>query len=219
MPDETEDGLRRPYFFRTSGYQGVGSSALIRIASGSTVRDGKGGNGTKVLIRDVCKATSAAPGFFKGVPIGGVKFRDGAIWTSNPALEICCDIEEAHPDVKAPIQLLVSLGSGRPKLRRFQSPTRRPSRPQLDEEFIDQKLAKKLDSRYIPFEGPPDLFDLGINEWKIDGSGLKTFPRIRKSTEAYCEREDIKEKIDHCAKKLVRLRQSRGRPTPHLLVG
>lgn len=210
MPDETEGGLQRPHFFRTSDYQGEGSSSLSRSASGSTIQDRDGAN---ILIRDVCKATSAAPGFFKGVSIGGMKFRDGAIWTSNPALEICSDIEEAHSGIKEPIQLLVSLGSGGQKPRKLQAPAQKQYRSRSDEESIDRKLTDKLDSRYCAFEGPSDLSGLEINEWRIDGSGLKTFARIRKSTEAYCKRADVKEKIDSCAKTLVRLRQSRARTT------
>ena len=202
MPDKKEDGLQKPYLFRTYSRPRKSSPiTLVRTPSGSEIEYEIGNH---VLIRDVCKATSAAPGVFKSVKIGQVKFRDGATWTTNPALEICSEIEETHDEIKDPIHLLICLGTGLRKSRNIHSPTR-------DGELIDQLLKEKLRTKYYHFDGPRDLFNLDVNEWKIDGGGQKTFNKIRAATERYCAEKEVSDLIDHCAMELVRLRQSRAR--------
>lgn len=209
MPDMKEDGLQKPYLFRTYSRPGTSSPlAIVRTSSGSKIEYKIGNN---VLIRDVCKATSAAPGVFKGVKIGQVKFRDGATWTTNPALEICSEIEEAHDEIQDPIHLLICLGTSLRKSRKIHSQTRKSSIASPDDVLIDQLLKEKLGSKYYHFEGPRDLFNLDVNEWKIDGGGLKTFNTIREATERYCADKAVSDLIDRCAIELVRLRQSRAR--------
>ncbi len=209
MPDRKEDGLQKPYLFRTYSRSGTHSpSPLVRVPSGSKIEYEIGNN---VLIRDVCKATSAAPGVFKGVKIGQVKFRDGATWTTNPALEICSEIEDTHDEIKDPIHLLICLGTELRKPRRIHSETRKSSIASPADALNDQLLKEKLGEKYYHFEGPRDLFNLDVNEWKIDGGGQKTFDKIRKATERYCDEKEVSVRIDRCAIELVRLRQSRAR--------
>lgn len=208
MPDQStsRDGLQRPCCFTTYEPYLEGFSPLSRIRSRTNWGDEKG---SKVLIRDVCKATAAARGAFKGVVIGGIKFRDGEIWTANPAFEIFSEIETRSTQ-KDPIQLLVSLGSGPKRAPKFHPLAWRFSDAERNTS-VDQLLKEKLGSRYCHFEGPHDLPDVEINEWKIDGSGLKTFQRIQRATENYCSLPKVKELIDQCAKHLVQLRQSRAK--------
>jgi len=201
MPDKLEDGLQRPFLFRSYDEQGEGLS-LPRVTSGSP---------TAIRINDICRATSAAPGFFKGVHIGDVKYRDGAIWRNNPALEIYRGINECNTEIKRPVKMLVSLGSGPTKPRKFYIPTQPSTKYHKKDSSIDRVLSQKLDDGYWSFEGPSDLSDLEINEWRIDGSGYKTFERIQKSTESYYQQKPVKERIERLAEDLVRLRQSRAR--------
>jgi hypothetical protein len=162
-----------------------------------------GTGGGEVGTADVCKATSAAAGFFKGVKIHDLKYRDGSIWSSNPAMEIYREIEEVHSDVGNPIQLMVSVGSGRRKS------TWNRSRSDLDGLIIDQQLSKKLREKYYRFNGPSNLSDLEINEWRIDGPGEKTFSRIRDSTIAFCDQNA--EKLELLARELVAIRRRRSK--------
>jgi hypothetical protein len=212
MPDETEDGLQQPFLFRSYDSQESVSTHFTRITSGPTTADAFSKN---LLIHDICKATSAAPSFFKGADIAGIKFRDSTTWISNPVGEIYMGVQEAtqesNPDVEDPIHLLVSFGPGLAKQRRFHSPSRRSH--DQDDDGINGLLRKKLDTRYCAFDGPSDLYNLETNEWRIDGSGDKTFARIQKSTETYCQQPDVKKELDRCAENLVRLRQQRAKTT------
>lgn len=212
MPDGLEDGLQRPFLFRSYDERGEGLSSLTRVTSGGSVIQVS--SPSTILINDICRATSAAPGFFKGVNIGHVKFRDGALWTNNPALELYRGIEASSPatsmDPTKSIKLLVSLGSGQSKPRRSLS-AHQHSKTYAYDDTIDPVLSKHLDTGYWSFEGPKDLTDLKINEWRIDGSGYNTFKRIRKSTEEYARQRDVTERIDALAQHLVKLRQSRAK--------
>jgi len=201
MPDKLEQGLQRPVLFCSFDEQVEGMS-LTRVTSGSP---------KPIQINDICRATSAAPGFFKGVNIRDVKYRDGAIWRNNPALEIYRGINEFSKDIKRPVKLLISLGSGPTKERKFYTHTHPSSKYHKKGSSVDRVLSQKLDDGYWSIEGPSDLSDLEINEWRVDGSGYKTFERIQKSTEMYYQQQAVKEKIELLAEKLVRLRQSRAR--------
>jgi hypothetical protein len=211
MPDESRNGFQQPMLFRT--YEAVAdhddSLSLSRVGSGGSTGSQKG----RVLISDVCRATCATPGLFKGVKIDGIKYRDGSVWASNPAPQIYEEIEEQYSHVEDPIQLFVDLGNlpTNPRHRsRFQSPTRRQTLRASPNDFFTKPKFERLGDAYYGFDGPPGLLDLDT-DWRNDRNGRKTFEMIKSKTEAYCKQKHIAVKIDQCAQALVKLRQSRAR--------
>jgi hypothetical protein len=211
MPDESHNGFQQPVLFRT--YNAVAerddSLSLSRVGSANSAGSLK----DQVLIKDVCRATCATPGLFKGVKIGGVKYRGGSVWASNPASQIYEEIREQYSRLEDPVQLFVDLGNLPPNpkhRRRFQSPTRRQSLRAIPNDAITNVEFERLGDAYYGFGGPSGLLDLET-DWRNDRNGRKTFEMIQTKTVAYCKQPHVAEKIERCARALVKLRQSRAR--------
>lgn len=199
MPDASEGGLQRPYRFRT-----------FSIPDSQTDKHYE--HDAKLNINEVCRATSAAPKFFKGVRIRDVKYRTGDLWCADPALEICELVKKSNFSTHDPVAVFVSIRAPHKKSPRFQTATKISSLTSVDEAIIEYTLRTELKKGdYIPFEGPSDLLDLDVNEWRSDSDGKHTFHRVEKSTKEYCENPEIKKRIDECAEKLVKIRQQRAK--------
>lgn len=188
-------GLRQPFLFRTYHFRAAKNDAT---QTRNPETDGK-----NIKIKDVLAATSAAPSFFKGAVINGKKYRDGTIWNANPANEVRAEVEEMHSDIKNPIRLLISVGCGVKKPSRFGRYQR------WDDVLTNHQVKSKLQKAYHRFDGPSNLFDLEINEWRSDGMGEDTFKRIRDSTAKFCE--TTKNEIKRCARELVECRRMRAK--------
>jgi hypothetical protein len=191
-------GLRQPFLFRS--YQ-------VRAESIETMQLRKPqSEGDGVKIKEVLNATAAAPGFFKGVIINKTKYRDGTVWNANPANELRVEVEGVHSDTIHPIRLLMSVGCGVKKPSRFRAYQRFQ---RLDEILVDATVSSRLHSAYQRFDGPSNLFDLEINEWRSDGVGEETFKRINDSTKKFCDSRH--NEIVECARELVKCRQMRAK--------
>lgn len=193
------DGINRPYIFRSYS------------AGQRDVRNPQE-DGSNASIASICRATSAMPGFFKCVEIGNQKFRDGAIWSANPTLEIFHEVEELFPNQHNPIQILVSIGCGRPKTGRPFSISK-ASKLRWNDGLAERGLKDKREVDFFNFEGPSDLRDLEINEWRADGYGKKTFGRIELPAEKFCDSHPTKLRLRECARLLVATRQQRAETT------
>jgi len=175
-----------------------------------------------VEVWQVCRATSAAPCYFKPVKIEGLKYRDGAQWKSNPATEIFNEVTETYRNTskRSNIKAFVSVGCGRgpkpTKLPGFKQKSNNPLHgtfPWPDSSVVERRLTQKLRDCFLNFAGPQDLFDIEIDEWRNDRDGGSTFDRISHSAAQYCSQKEVKARLEQAAAMLVELRHNRARTT------
>jgi len=75
------------------------------------------GDAYDFLLRDVCRATSAAPTYFEAAQIeslNGIAYPliDGGIFANNPALCAYSEVRNMHPELTAEKMMIISLGTG-----------------------------------------------------------------------------------------------------------
>jgi patatin-like phospholipase/acyl hydrolase len=75
------------------------------------------GDGRDFLVRDVCRATSAAPTYFEAARVpsrSGVSYAlvDGGVFVNNPALSAYSEVRNSDGNPTAKDMLIVSLGTG-----------------------------------------------------------------------------------------------------------
>lgn len=175
-----------------------------------------------IRIKDVCRATSAAPQYFESVKLEGFasKFRDGSVWVKDPSMEIYKEVRSMHSDVDSPVEVLVSIGCGLERRQPFRW-TLRGRRASLTTQNPEQWAirnilgAKKETERleYHRFEGPDDFLGPDLGDWKLGREGQRTFPRLQKAVDAWCNTDEIKHRIQACANTLVTIRQRRAQTT------
>lgn len=76
-----------------------------------------------IPILEVARATSAAPGYFKEVTIGGLKYLDGGFGANNPCLEIFREVRNLNNFDEKCMGCVVSIGTGKNDEKRIQSKT------------------------------------------------------------------------------------------------
>jgi hypothetical protein len=211
MPDQSDDGLQRPVFFRSYGIEP--SLSHKPLNDGPSELPNEHIKTPNVSITDVCKATAAAPGYFKGVKIQGIKYRDGGLWNTNPATDIFQEVAARHGNAEDSVILLINVGSEKSKSRRINSLKSELKLPRQDGNRVNDPMPDGLEKRVYTFDGPDNLKGLEINDWKFDGDGKKTFDQIRTATKCYFEDEEVLKNIDICAKKLVSIRRARAKTT------
>ena len=202
------EGVRRPYLFRSYVFNEDKPTAMSRNKSNKT---------QDTPLKDVCLATSAAPGFFESVKIDDKKFRDGSIWMTNPSMELYREVYSMHPDQESPIYCLVSIGCGKQKRSRILPSINMPATSLYkweQQQVHDVLKSRKKDAEiieYIRFAGPTDLTDAKPSDWKLEGHKRKTFIRIKTAAERYCDTSEVKQKIKEIAVQLVKYRRQRAR--------
>lgn len=200
-------GVRRPYLFRSYVFNEDKPTAMNRNKSNKT---------QDTPLKDVCLATSAAPSFFESVKIDNTKFRDGSIWMTNPSMELYREVCSMHPNQESPIYCLVSIGCGKQKRSRILPSINTPATSlfKWEQQQVHGvlKLRKKEGEiiEYIRFDGP-DLADVKLSDWKLEGHKRKTFNRIKTAAERYCDTFEVKQKIEKIAVQLVKYRRQRAR--------
>jgi len=198
-------GVRTPYLFRSYPFFSKKSTSFNRNPNVDT--------GSFRLI-DVCRATSAAPQYFKSLKIESLslKFRDGSDWSMNPSLEAYREIKSIHHDVDNPIDVLLSVGCGEMKRSRLGSmlPGRTISMATWEdmavEGMINQKSEKK-EFHYYRLAGPSVQNDVDDNEWRNETKGTGTYTNLRDQVAQYCESHSTE--LRDCAESLVSLRRRR----------
>jgi hypothetical protein len=209
MPSSSDRGLQRPEYLKSFTWESRMHKWQQNLVSNDNDADlSKKSASSAWHIRDVCRATTADPEYYKSVVIGGVKYRDGAIWRPNPALDLFDEIILHSTKKDNPVRLLLNLSSTKPKIRKLLP---RPSSllTRSNEQSVDEHLQRLLHDRYVWFEGPSELEEQERNYVRGDE---KFVDRVRSSTERYCrENGEVRKRIDECARSLVQLRQDRAR--------
>lgn len=212
------NGEGRPHLFRS--YQFVERGGTVRrLESPSKIVLGP----SRIDTKEVCRATSAAPHFFESVKFEeypSSKFRDGSIWVTDPSMEMYKEVRSMHSDVESPVGVLVSIGCGQERrsiLRRSLPGWRTGLTAQRPEQWVIHSiLADKEETEdlaYHRFEGPSDFLSLDSSDWELGREGNRTFPRLEKAVDDWCNQEAIKQRIQSCAHNLVTIRQRRAQTT------
>ncbi|KAI0161746.1 FabD/lysophospholipase-like protein [Hypoxylon sp. FL1284] len=186
-------------------------------------------------IWQIARATSAAPTYFEPIQIGDEEHADGAAIENNPSLLAVKEIHRKHR--RAP-QLFLSIGCGLvPRtqgarrngdkreevdtrgrfdwVRSVFTMTHRLGKYILDPERTKRGWEEECETIHVPHrcrlnvEG--ELSSVRLNEWLPSDSGLETIRKIRRETEKYLERQDIKDHISRMATILVDIRRERSR--------
>jgi hypothetical protein len=216
-------------------HKGTQKPYLFRSYDSSETKGSKGSNGfnrpprqdlDRVGIAYVASASCAAPRDFSGVHLGepssiSSKFRDGSLWTSNPAMELYTEMLSMciTDDNPQPVGLILSIGTGEAKtsgligaFRRRRSSASRTQRGDLVN--VDEKLhalSRREGFRYSRLPGPSYLNHLSLNEWQDDPSSENAFDQLQKSVNAYCDTQEIDKELQSCAEYLVEVRQKRAK--------
>jgi len=169
----------------------------------------------------VCRATTAAPLYFKPMKIEGQKFVDAGFGTmNNPSLLVLNEVARVHR-TRSAIEYCLSIGTGitpsslSPKPRRTLTKLSRaiPIIQQNKETGISSKIPVVKDNVDEALYERWDVSDLEQDDFRTVERKLwrnsDTLDQIRKSTARYISSPDIKSSILMAAKKLVQNRRRR----------
>ena len=211
-----------PHIFRTYGHEGSAHDFIPNF-----------GPANNHPIWQVARATSAADRYFRKQKIEGVKYSDGGFGYNNPSnigcYEICRKEGGEFREGYHPIDILVSIGTGRQRSRRERVARRIPSladvklvkafldlRHRAKREATDVKKAhsrtaeKMRDKAYYRWDLPEEIGKMKLDEWKTDPSiGRSTKRRMEHEILMYIGQEDVSKALNECATNLVRLRRER----------
>ena len=76
-----------------------------------------------IPILEVARATSAAPGYFKEVTIGELRYLDGGFGANNPCLEIFREVKHLNNYDEQCVSCVISIGTGKNDEKRIESKT------------------------------------------------------------------------------------------------
>lgn len=176
-------------------------------------------------IWEVARATSAAPAYFKPFKLGDNKYYDSGSSFNNPSVEVYHEVQLVHERYDASrlyssVSLFISIGSGNAPLETTpatQSKNLHGMRRSLlllekglstiSEEAHEAMQEMKEGSKALPYF----RFNVrsGLENVQFDVSQISTLQLIEKATRAYLEDSNVKSDLEHCAKRLVRLRRQR----------
>ena len=175
------------------------------------------------VIRDVVRATSAAPAYFKPLGIERDHYMDAGSLLNNPTLELYREVYQSLELPKDGVDVLLSLGSGyvRSKSRAHDldnmkdGPTltleqrlKSSGRHIKVEDHIDDlmaKLARESSSLHY-YRFCPELKIKVFDSWKAT-----TYSTIEAETMVYLQETSMHTNLAHCAEMLVKRRQARAR--------
>ncbi|MBC3787896.1 patatin-like phospholipase family protein [Spirosoma utsteinense] len=167
------------------------------------------GNSHDYLLRDVCRATSAAPTYFETAltcSLDEVTYPliDGGVFANNPALCAYSEVRNMNPKLKAADMLIVSLGTGSENESYSYNEARNWGsiawvRPVIDimmsgaAEVTDYHLTKmysavKRENQYIRFQ-PADLGDADMAMDNAKPKNLRALLEVGKRTAIDCNDE------------------------------
>lgn len=161
------------------------------------------------LIRDVCRATSAAPTYFETALIYSLDdvsypLIDGGVFANNPALCAYSEVRNMKPELTAKDMLIVSLGTGSENESYSYNVARNWGsigwvRPVIDimmsgaAEVTDYHLSKmysaiQKEDQYIRFQ-PADLGDADMAMDNAKPKNLRALLEVGKTTATTCNKE------------------------------
>ncbi|KAH9845677.1 FabD/lysophospholipase-like protein [Teratosphaeria destructans] len=192
-----------------------------------------------VYLWKVARATSAAPGYFSKIQIGGHEYRDGGIGANNPAPLAFADVSQVHDD--RPPRIVLSIGTGEPEPRQIEAKEKglkltfkKPfgyfldwvkivdvlAHLATDAEEKHRKLAEDIGRRNALYQDEsekiqyyrfnvPGIADIKLDNWQPRKGGAETKKAIQDATNAYLQHRDTQKKLIKCATQLVQLRRQR----------
>ena len=175
---------------------------------------------TKFLTKYVCQASFGAPFYFESVKLGGQKYSDDSIWTTNPSLEVYREVSTLHDASKRPIRLFLNVGGGISSVK----PSRLQSLPfmraamylrsavsQSEERLISQTLSEKAkqdDFEYFRIGGATQeqVEEFNTRSKKVI-SAQETFALVQKWVKIRLP--EFESTLDQCAQQLADCRRER----------
>jgi len=154
-------------------------------------------------------ASSAAPGYFPAVQVGGRTLQDGAIVANNPASVALLECRQLWPSY--PLHCLVSLGSGKSTQAEEEGDGKAPSAKQLGimavDALVDTEPTHHLLNELIPdhsyFRLNPRLASLP----DLDQVDPEALDRMMEGTRQYLRRNAVK--LDRLVARLLKPRSMR----------
>jgi len=188
-------------------------------------------------IWEVCRATTAAPTYFKPMMIDGNYYSDGGTEANNPTVEAMREIRLLHP---GSLKLIASFGTGKANTASIfiQNESKHPhvvkvidrsmrlgkrAKAALVESekthgAVDEFFKHYNGAEYRRFNVEKRLGKMKLNEWKTkrdagagDGTKCSTLRYIEICTEAELQKESVQKALRALADQLVKQRRQRTR--------
>lgn len=164
-------------------------------------------------IWEVARATSAAPLYFKPITINESRYLDGGIGANNPSGLVLHEVMQMHSELRNPIDLLLSIGTGTSSRPSSSSLSSMKSTISIQTADTHQRILKEktdINFYYRRFDAD-GLEDMKHNLWKSRHGWMATLQRIKDYTEHYLDGDKVQEELRECARKLVESRRRRAR--------
>ncbi|KAF2266787.1 FabD/lysophospholipase-like protein [Lojkania enalia] len=219
----TESGA---YLFRSYDHWGEPSKNGRR----RNIFERNPGPADNIPIWQVARATTAAPTYFDPVAIQNNTFGDGGLGSNNPVQEIFWEVATMHGNNGSVIDLIVSIGTGQAdpvklhssgpkKILSYHNATKALATDSEEKHIAMEALIENIPGlesvNYLRFNLPREqgLKNMKLDEWKREGQrrptkrGLRrreesTLDKIKRLTQDYCKRDDVREDIRKVAEKL-----------------
>jgi chorismate mutase len=228
VSNEDDGAADTPYLFRTYDHHGEPDAVK------------NPGPAHRHEIWKVARATSAAPTYFSPVIIDDKEYYDGGIGNNNPVMlmleEVAAKAETKSYDEA--MSIVVSIGAGLKPSKRLRAKHKFPRitslRPlkaiskvldklketstdsERDHHTVERMFRQIKFDHYYRWNGGGEVGGLALDEWHPNPKGHKpaTDKFIEMEVKHYMSQEDIRQEVDKCARKLVKLRRDRAAYRP-----
>lgn len=167
-------------------------------------------------IWEVARATSATPLYFKPITINESRYLDGGIGANNPSGLVLHEVMQMHSELRNPIGLLLSIGTGTSSRPSSSSLSSIKSVISTQTKNTHKRILKEkadINFYYQRFDAD-GLGDIKHDSWKPKHSGTAALQSITEITKRYLHGDKVREELRECARKLVESRRRRAR-TPY----
>jgi hypothetical protein len=220
---------REPYLFRSYDHPSPNPALTGNELNGHL----NAGPAQDVALWKAGRATSAAPGWFPSIKIGGHWFQDGAVAEYNNPINVAFnEVKQMLPSQDPSVIISIGTGVKLEKQGAHSDPRKVPSRwgwykdsiaqykrwlgnsvkahedfkTRLDKEYKHSKMGKP---KYFRWDVPAGFPKVKLGDWNgIDG--VETREALREPTESYCK-DQVRREIQECANRLVEIRRRRAK--------
>ncbi|MCJ1250856.1 hypothetical protein MMC30_008084 [Trapelia coarctata] len=208
--ESKNDITQTPYLFRSYDHPTRSTQPFERNP----------GEDQSFLIRDVARAASAAPIYFKPVQLANGRFFDASIVLNNPSWEIFKEVNQMHGDSHYAIDVLLSIGCGQHRARQpakqggvkrwntlvpYTSMARHKFHlGDIIDSMEERMLKASQDLNYYRFCADLDPHSVKSDEWREHTASL-----IAVTTKKYLGTQPVDDDLSECAKGLVARRRAR----------
>lgn len=219
-----------PYLFRTYDHQ---RAETILVRNPGPAQD--------ILIRDVARATSAAPTYFKTMKILGQEFQDGGFGANNPSELAFVEVRNINNGQIDALNIMVSIGTGINTdwsrfgpgrlgrlLTLFNAAKKWASESHRTHETMLSLTNHGKDVPYYRINVEDGIGSMRLDECKADRNGsilnkikrrlnipcpleMSTLQYITEQVSIELGRQETQEALDECAQRLVESRRLRSR--------